>query len=151
MSLNHRKNLVNPFRHHIRRHHWWATAFIVAALFIELLVPAGYMPNITDGVFRIQPCASQDAPTVIMAAANASDSAMHGDHKNKSDNSDHAKPEMPCVFSSLSASALGPIDPVLLATAITFILDISFRVEQHLVLWRGLHLRPPSQGPPLPA
>lgn len=150
MSLNHRENLVNPFRHHIRRHHWWTTAFIVAALFIELLVPAGYMPTMTDGVFRIQPCASQNAPAAMMTVANASDSAMHGGHKNKSDNSDHAKLVMPCVFSSL-ASALEPIDPVLLAAAITFILDTSFRVEQRLVLWRGLHLRPPSQGPPLSA
>lgn len=146
---------MNPIRYHIHRHRWWAAALIVAALLAELLVPAGYMPTMTNGTFLMQPCAGQNAPASMMRLADASNSAVHDnhkqDHKNLPDNNDHGKLEMPCVFSSLSAQALGPIDPILLVTTLSFILTTPFIAEQRLVLWRGIHLRPPAQGPPVPA
>jgi len=138
---------VNAFRRHIHRHCWWAAALIVAALFIEILVPAGYMPTMTNGAFLMRPCAGRNAPIAMTAVADAPDHAMHGDHKTNSEDDDPGKLEMPCVFSSLSAPGL-TIDPVLLAIAIAFILATTFRVEQRLVPWRRIYLRPPSQGPP---
>lgn len=142
---------MNPLRHHIQRHRWWAAALIVAALLIEILVPAGYMPTVTNGAFLMRPCAGQDAPFAMAAASGASDSTAHGDHDHRHDpeGGDHGKLEAPCVFSSLSAPVLGAIDPALLAIAIAFTLATSFHLEEKVAPARSLHLRPPSQGPPL--
>lgn len=140
---------MNAFRHHIRRLRWWAAVLIVAALFIEMLVPAGYMPSMTNGAFLMRPCARQVAPVI-----GVSDGAAHGDHNNgdshKSapDDDGHGKLEMPCAFSSLSAPALGMTDPILLAIAIAFILTAAFHLEARVERRRIPYLRPPSQGPP---
>src|SRR3546814_8993886 len=57
----------------------------------------------------------------------------------------------PCVFSSLSTPALSPVDPLLLAIAIAFIIATVFRVTPPRIAHRTLYLRPPSQGPPAAA
>lgn len=141
---------MNRLRHHIHRRRWWAAALIVAALFIELLVPAGHMPVMTNGAFLIRPCAGRNAPVVMTAAADASGHAVHGDHKSSPEDDGHDRLEMPCVFSSLSAPALGMTDPILLAIAITFMFTAAFHLEEKVERLRRLYLRPPSQGPPSP-
>src|SRR3546814_8263551 len=50
----------------------------------------------------------------------------------------------PCVFSSLSTPALSPVDPLLLAIAIAFIIATVFRVTPPRIAHRNLYLRPPS-------
>src|SRR3546814_10738501 len=57
----------------------------------------------------------------------------------------------PCVFSSLSTPALSPVDSLLLAIAIAFIIATVFRVTPPRIAHRNLYLRPPSPGPPAAA
>src|SRR3546814_13707352 len=50
----------------------------------------------------------------------------------------------PCVFSSLSTPALSPVDPLLLAIAIAFIIATVFRVTPPRIAHRNLYLPPTS-------
>lgn len=121
---------------------------IIAALLIEMLTPAGYMPTMTNGAFLMRPCAGRNAPLVMTRIADAADYAMHGDHPPAPADGDHGQPETSCVFSTLAAPAVAMADPVLLAIAIAAILTAGLHLEEQVTRAHGLHLRPPAQGPP---
>lgn len=138
---------MNAIRHPLHRHRCWAAALVVVALFIAMLVPAGYMPVVADGALRMQPCSGWNGPV----AADAAVSAGHGDHDSHSQASqdgNHDGLEMPCAFSSPSAAVAMRIDPILLAIAIAAILAGAFPLAPKLVRARSLYRLSPSQGPP---
>lgn len=127
----------------LSRHRCLALWLVGAALLMKVLVPAGFMPNMSNGVLVIQLCTGMGVQTVEMEIPGLAD---HSGGKEQPKAADQ-----PCVFSGLLAPGLTGADPILLAVVIAFILATTFRVEQRLVLWRGLYLRPPAQGPPLAA
>jgi len=147
---------VTSLRRHIHRCHWLAVALIVAALFIKMLVPMGYMPSLANGIFVIQPCDSQSAGGAMMhTSMTAGDHAYmdrhdNRDHGEKQDEK-HSAFDKPCAFSGLATPSLVGVDPILLATAITFIVATVFRVVSVFIFQRDTWLRPPPQGPPLTA
>lgn len=143
---------MTSLRGHVHRHRWLAAALIIITLLITMLVPAGYMPDVADGAFVMQPCDDQRVPDPMADMAMVS-----GDHA-QADQSDHhdgdGSPDRfntPCVFAGLSIPALLPVDPLLLAITIAFIIAIAFRAAPTRIFGRGLYLRPPSQGPPAAA
>ncbi|MHB9880825.1 hypothetical protein ACSMXM_14355 [Pacificimonas sp. ICDLI1SI03] len=103
---------------------------------MKVLVPPGFMPGSANGMMLIQLCTGQGVETALMA--------IPGNH----DEGEHKKTDMPCAFSGLATPSLAGADPVLLAIAIAFILAAGFRVAATPLLWRGIQVRPPSQGPP---
>lgn len=143
---------MTSLRGHIRRHRWLAAALVIATLLMTMLVPAGYMPSMADGAFVMRPCDGQRTPNPMADMAMASGDHAHADRQGHHDgDGSHDRFNTPCVFSSLSTPALPPVDPILLAIAITFIIATVFRVAPTRIFRRGLYLRPPSQGPPAAA
>lgn len=127
----------------IFQHRYLAIWLVGAALLMKVLVPAGFMPTVSKGTILVQLCSGMGVQTVAIGIPGL------GDHDDGEDQ--HKAADQPCAFSGLTAPGLAGADPVLLALAIAFILAAAFRVEPRLVLWRGLYLRPPSQGPPVTA
>ena len=140
---------MTALRIHVRRHRWLAAALVIATLLMTMLVPAGYMPSMADGAFVMRPCDGQRTANPMADMAMASGDHAHADrqgHHEGDGSPDRFNP--PCVFAGLSTPALPPVDPFLLAVAIAFIIATAFRVAPTRIVRRGLHLRPPSQGPP---
>ncbi|MGK6319569.1 DUF2946 family protein [Sphingomonas sp. DT-204] len=134
---------MHALRLHLLRHRRLALWLVGAALLMKLLVPAGFMPGLSNGMIVVQLCNGQGgAQTIMMEIPGKS-----GDHDQN--RGDPRKAEMPCAFSGLSAPALGPTDPILLAIALAWIVATAFRIASPPVLRRGIPLRPPSQGPPV--
>lgn len=125
------------------RHQCLALCLIGAALFMKVVVPTGFMPTLSNNMILVQFCSGMGPQMVAIEIPGLTD---HSDGKDQ-----HEAAEQPCAFSGLMTPGLAGADPVLLALAFAFILASAFRVEQRLILWRGLYLRPPSQGPPLTA
>lgn len=134
---------VSTVRAFLTCHRWLALWLVGAALLLKVLVPAGFMPTVSNGTILVQLCSGMGAQTVAIEIPGLGD---HSDGKDQ-----HNAIDQPCAFSGLTAPGLAGADPILLAVAIAFILAAIFRVEQRLVLWRGIYLRPPSQGPPATA
>src|SRR3546814_1782078 len=109
-----------------------------AALLMKVLVPAGFMPTVSNGTILVQLCSGMGAQAIAIEVPGLGNQS---DEKGQ-----HKAADQPCAFSGLTAPGLAGADPILLAIAITFILAASFRVEQRLVLWRGIYLRPPSRS-----
>jgi hypothetical protein len=130
---------VHSFRRHILRHRLLAAWLIAAALLLKIMVPAGFMPSFSGGAITVALCAGQDGQTIAMELPGRT-----GDH----DGQHHGKADMPCAFSGLSAPVLGAVDPILLATAIAFIIAAGFHRAVRTATATPAFLRPPSQGPP---
>lgn len=54
----------------------------------------------------------------------------------------------PCSFGTLSQGMLGGADPVLLATAIAFLIALGFAPCHAVLLSQPAGIRPPSRAPP---
>ncbi|HEY9090696.1 hypothetical protein [Parasphingorhabdus sp.] len=118
------------------RHHWLCAMLFGAALLMKAVIPAGFMPVVSQDVILVQLCTGQGAQTIAMTVPG------------KTDNGEHDKSEMPCAFTGLSSPALAAADPLLLAIAIAFVIAAGIRLQSHIVLWRRIYLRPPAIGPP---
>ena len=143
---------MTSLRGHVHRHRWLAAALIIMTLLITILVPAGYMPSMVDGAFVMRPCDGQRAPNPMADMVMPSGDHAHADRPDHHDGD--GSPDRfntPCVFSSLSTPALSPVDPLLLAIAIAFIIATVFRAAPTRIFRHSLYLRPPSQGPPAAA
>jgi len=116
----------------------------VAALALRLLVPAGYMISSEHGQIGMALCSNTAGQPSVTAM-----SAMHGNTPDHGRSRDHGKGEMPCAFSSLSAQALGSIDPILMVAAIAFIMVTGRRRVRRLTVPLRLNLWPPLRGPPV--
>ncbi|MGE4323325.1 MAG: DUF2946 family protein [Sphingobium sp.] len=134
---------MNATRAFLLQHRRLALWLVAAALMMKMLVPAGFMPTMSHGTILVQLCSGMGPQTVAIEIPGLGD---HDDGKDQ-----HKAADQPCFFSGLTTPGLAGADPILLAIAIAFVLAALFRVEQRLVLWRGLYLRPPSQGPPATA
>ena len=116
-----------------------AMLICAAALFLKLLVPAGYMIGNDHGRATFEPCSGFASGPMVMTAMHGS-MADHG--------KDHGKTETPCAFSVLSAASLVAVEPIQLATLVAFIMAVGLI---HAVLpstVRTIYLRPPLRGPP---
>ena len=133
---------MGTIRTFLTRYHWLAAGLVAAALLLKVLIPAGFMPGMANGMMVVQLCTGQGAQTVMMEIPGKA-----GDH----DKGDHKPAEMPCAFSGLSAPTLTAADPLLLAVAIAFIIATAFRTVSRPVLRRRVYLRPPLRGPPATA
>lgn len=133
---------MDSLRHHLHRHRWLTAWLVGTALLMKVLVPAGFMPGTANGMMLIQLCTGQGAQTVMMEIPGKAGDREQGDHQ---------KADMPCAFAGLSTPGLAATDPVLLAIALAFIIVSAFRVTPTRIFWRGIYLRPPSQGPPATA
>jgi len=107
-----------------------------AALLVKAVMPAGFMPVVSNDIIFVQLCTGQGAQTIAMKVPG------------QTDNSDHGQSEMPCAFAGLSSPSLAAVDPVLLTIAIAFVIAGGIRFHSQIILWRRVYLRPPAIGPP---
>lgn len=129
------------FRHLLAQRHI-AVLICAAALVLKLLVPTGYMLDSSHGRITVSIC-SGTGPATMMMEMPGMDHSMP-DHNEKG----HAKAEMPCAFSGLSAAMTGAIDPIQLAALIAFVMALGFVVATPPAPSRHSYLRPPLRGPP---
>ena len=134
---------VNALRHRIYRHRRLASWLVAVALLMKLLVPAGFMPTLSDGVITVQLCSGVSDPTVQIALPGLAGHHDDGDYQKKAD--------QPCAFSGLSTPTLAAVDPILLAIAIFFIIATGVRAIAPPALPDHAYLRPPLRGPPATA
>lgn len=130
---------MSSLRSNIFRHRRLAALLVAAALLMKLLVPTGFMPEISGGKMVVQLCTGQGAQTVMIDIPG-----KVGEHEQ----SEHKKADMPCAFAGLSSPSLAATDPILLVIAVAFIIATVFLAAPLPISRRGLYLRPPSQGPP---
>lgn len=128
---------MHSLRSLIQNNRLSATAFLLLALLMKLVVPAGFMPVADNGRMIISIC-SGAGPMVLSVPGQS-----------KTDDSGHpGKSEQPCAFTGLSASSLAAADPVVLAAAILFILALGLRPVLVLMPLAPAYLWPPTTGPP---
>lgn len=120
-------------------HRRLAAAIVALALFLKVLVPAGYMLANDHGPVTIAICTGYGPMKMAMAMPGM---------EHRRDTSGHQGKEMPCSFSALTAPSLAAADPVLLAIAIAFIIAAIFRMAIPGVSRTPAFLRPPLRGPP---
>ncbi|HEY9234002.1 MAG TPA: DUF2946 family protein [Phenylobacterium sp.] len=130
---------MSAIRTFLEQHRWLAVWLVVATLLMKVMVPAGFMPGLSDGQMLVELCTSQGAQTLLVELAGQSDGHDPADHKTF---------EPPCAFSGLSSPALAAVDPVLLAIAIAFILATGFLATPRAPQATRSFLRPPPIGPP---
>ncbi len=115
-----------------------AMALVALALAMRALIPAGFMPgSTTTSSFTVLVCADATAihapVTITVAKQNAPEQAKANEH---------------CAFAGLGMAALGGADPVLLATAIAFLIALGFGPVALPALRRAPRALPPPCGPP---
>jgi len=116
---------------------------LACALAMKILVPAGFMPVVSEGRVTIEICGGIVPVQKVMAPMMTMPGMAH--HSGKSD---HQEREIPCAFSGLTAPSLAAVDPVLLAIAIAFIVGLVFGVRTAVPIAAQAYLRPPLRGPP---
>ena len=127
----------------IHNHARLTLVLLALALAVKALVPAGFMVSSAEDRFlTVTICSDASGTPKQMQIALPARQDSSGDH------SDAADKGQPCAFSGLGHAALGGVDPILLATALTFILLIGL-APLHTPPARGIaFLRPPLRGPP---
>jgi hypothetical protein len=132
---------VSILRAFLTRHCWLFASLAMAALLMKALIPTGYMPGMSGNAISIQLCGDQGMKNMLIEIPG-----KPGNHEGSKQN---AADGTPCAFAGLATPGLAAVDPILLALAIIFVLAAIFRKEAQIIPWRGSHLRPPSQGPPV--
>lgn len=120
-----------------------AALICVAALALKLLVPPGYMISSEHDRIAITICSGM--------APHAMDMGMASEMPEQGPSKEHGKTETPCAFTSLSAQAVGSLDPLLLIIAIAFVMAVGRRFVAPHALLAQPYLRPPLRGPPVTA
>lgn len=119
---------------------------LALALAVKAVVPAGFMLSAGgDRFLSVTICSDASGSPKQMQIAIPGKQDSGGDH------SDAAAKVTHCAFSSLSHSALGGVDPLLLAGALAFILLIGIAPLTALPLRDLPFLRPQLRGPPATA
>lgn len=131
---------VGSLRHHLTRHCIWAMWLIAAALFMKVVVPAGYMPVISGGSIIVELCSGAGPEKMPMAMPGMAD------HRGKSDHSQHD--DMPCGFAGHAPESMTGVDPILLVILIAFLVATAFRMPIFWPIQRVSYLRPHLRGPP---
>jgi hypothetical protein len=116
---------------------------VVIALAVKALIPAGYMISSKGERFlTVTICADASGTPKQMRIAIPDKDQTGSDHSEEADKA------QPCVFSGLGHAALGGVDPLLLATALAFILLVGFAPLRAPPAREIAFLRPPLRGPP---
>lgn len=118
----------------------FACALFALAMMMKVLVPAGFMPTVSDGTIVVSVCSGTGPMMMVMT--------IPGLKNGKSDTSQHGKVEQPCAFAGLSAPSLAAADPILLALAILFVMTLALRPIVSRTATTPHYLRPPLRGPP---
>lgn len=126
----------------IRDHRTLTILLVAIALFVKVLVPAGYMADTGQKLFSVQICLDGIKHQTIQIAIPSDGSSHDNSHGHD------GKADSPCAFTALSLGALGGADAPLLALAIAFILSLGFAPIHPVLRDRASHLRPPLRGPP---
>ncbi len=118
-----------------------ALLLIVAALALKAVIPAGYMVDQNAKVFTVTVCNGELGPVKVQHIVIP---AKKGEHEP----SQHDGKAMACPYSALAMASIGGADPLLLALALVFILQLGFNSASQPLPARLVHLRPPLRGPP---
>lgn len=138
---------MTALRRLVRAHVAPAAWLLTAALFLKLLVPAGYMLSVEGNAISVVPCRGV-APTI--SADMPGMAAHHGGGKTHDDRGEGAR-ELPCAFAGLGLAGLAAVDPVLLAAAILFAAAVALRPVARAARHAVPRPKPPSHAPPIPA
>ena len=111
---------------------------LAAALLMKVLIPAGFMPAPSGTIFIVQICSGYGAQTIAVPMPAKEDQGQ-GNHHGK---------DMPCAFSGLAAPSLAAADPILLVSAIAFIVIMTMRAAVVFTTAVPAFLRPPLRAPP---
>lgn len=136
---------MQALRRLVLAHSHLAALICVAALALRILVPTGYMIAVDHGRIAMTLCSGVAQPQPSMAMdMPGMDHTMSEHGKSK----EHGKAEMPCAFSSLSAQALGAVDPTLLVVALAFVAALALHSLSPTIIRAAPYLRPHLRGPP---
>ena len=131
-----------PFRVLVRDHRKFAALLVSLALFMKVLVPAGYMLGTEGRILTVEICSDASGlnltKQIIIPTGGKSQDGQAG----------HAKADSTCPFTSLTMGAVSGADPALLLVALTFILLHAFAPLVPPLRERPNYLRPPLRGPP---
>lgn len=121
---------------------------VVCALVMKALIPAGYMIGAQSRTIAIQICDGQNHEQVrqIDVGQSVDSKANHGQTEHGT--GDHGKSDGVCPYTALGHDSLASADPILLATALAFILALAFAPLVSACLSRIPHISPPLRGPP---
>lgn len=134
---------MNRLRALFRDHARLTLVLLALALAIKAAVPSGFMlASSGDRFLTVTICSDASGTPKQMQIAIPGKQAAGGDQ------SDMADTGPVCAFSGLGHFALGGADPVLLATALAFILLIGIAPLPSLALRDVPFLRPQLRGPP---
>lgn len=134
------------------KHRPFALWLVLMVLAVKLLVPAGFMVGVVDGRVGLQIC-SGFGPVVAapMMAHHAMATGTMSEHADgghgKADG--HSAVDMPCPFAALAHGVAMPVDPLLLAMALAFVMALGVAAVRRAVPRSQPFLRPPLRGPPL--
>lgn len=108
------------------------------ALLLKIVVPAGYMVSGDGGRVTVTLCSGVAPPAM----------AGHGGMAGHGRSQDHDRVEMPCAFAGLSVPAMGPVDPIVFAGFVAFVMAALLLPVAVPAPCRFPRLRPPLRGPP---
>lgn len=122
----------------LRNRYPLALLLVALALAVRMMVPAGMMPDSGSRVLTVQICA--DASGMAQSRAIV----IPG----KPDSGKGSADKGQCAFAGLASAALAGTDPVLLATALVFILLAALALASTALPTRFHRFQPPLRGPP---
>tara|TARA_R110000868_G_scaffold212918_3_gene462808 strand:- start:7069 stop:7473 length:405 start_codon:yes stop_codon:yes gene_type:complete len=132
---------VHRLRNLVLANRPFACAVLALALLMKIVMPAGFMPTVSNGQIVVSICSGTGPMTMVMTIPGLGQEKSEGDGH-------HGKAEQPCAFSGLSAPSLAAADPILLAAAILFVLALGTRPMALPASTAPSYLRPPLRGPP---
>ncbi|MGA1807345.1 hypothetical protein VHN57_17185 [Sphingobium sp. WW5] len=118
-----------------------ACAVLVLALMMKIVMPAGFMPTVSNGRIVVSICSGTGPMTMVITIPGL-------EHGKSGSDGHQGKAEQPCAFSGLSAPSLAAADPILLAAAILFVLALGTRPLVLRASTAPPYLRPPLRGLP---
>lgn len=120
----------------------WTMQFVLLALLVRTLIPAGYMVSPAAMSFTVQLCSGfgQEHMTTRIVVPRS------GDSDDRS--GEHSPKNQPCAYSALSMASILGADGPLLAPVQAFALDSGALLAASLICARFAYLRPPLRGPP---
>ena len=133
---------MTAFRAFFLRHRAMALAMIALALMMKALIPAGMMIGSDAHALTVQICDGYG--DAAHAPAKALVIAVKGQGQTGKATPDHQA----CPYSALGHASLAGADPVLLATALAFILLVGPSGAGFAPVRPLARLRPPLRAPP---
>jgi hypothetical protein len=136
---------MTAFRTFFLRHRAMALSVIALALAMKALIPAGTMIGGNAHALTVQIC--DGYADTAHSAARAVVVAIKGHEQTGKAMPDHQA----CPFSALGHAGLAATDPVLLAMALAFILQVGMAGPRSVPVRPIARLRPPLRAPPASA